>query len=55
MLYHLVLSRATVTRCRRLGLAVFAWTVNDTDALRRVADLGVDGVIGDDPELLRAA
>ncbi len=55
MLHHLVLSRATLTRCRRLGLAVFAWTVNDPDALRRVVDLGVDGVIGDDPELLRSA
>ena len=55
MLHHLVISRATVARCRALGLAVFAWTVNDTDALRRVAALGVDGVIGDDPAVLRTA
>ncbi len=53
LLHHLVLSRATVARCRTLGLAVFAWTVNDSDALGRVAALGVDGVIGDDPGLLR--
>jgi len=53
MLHHLVLSRAAVARCRSLGLAVFAWTVNDSDALGRVTALGVDGVIGDDPALLR--
>lgn len=53
MLHHLVLSRATVARCRSLGLAVFTWTVNDSDALGRVAALGVDGVIADDPGLFR--
>lgn len=53
MLHHLVLSRSTVARCRSLGLAVFAWTVNDAQALGRVVALGVDGVIGDDPALLR--
>lgn len=53
MLHHLVLSRAAMVRCRRLGLAVFAWTVNDSDALRRMVELGVDGVIGDDPGLLQ--
>lgn len=55
MLHHLVLSRATVARCRALGLSVFAWTVNDGEALDRVARLGVDGVIGDDPRVLRDA
>jgi glycerophosphoryl diester phosphodiesterase len=55
MLHHLVLSRATVARCRSLGVGVFTWTVNDPDALRRVALLGVDGVIGDDPGLFRDA
>jgi len=27
--------------------------VNDSDALRRMVELGVDGVIGDDPGLLQ--
>ncbi|MGI8869693.1 MAG: glycerophosphodiester phosphodiesterase [Mycobacteriales bacterium] len=32
-----------------LGLRVHAWTVNDPDRIRRLAGLGVDAVITDDP------
>lgn len=40
---------------REAGLAVVAWTVNDEAEARRLVDLGVDALIGDDPALLRAA
>ncbi|HEX2505349.1 MAG TPA: glycerophosphodiester phosphodiesterase [Gaiellaceae bacterium] len=53
-LHHLVLSEAAVRRCHDLGLAVFAWTVNDADDLERVVALGVDGVVTDQPGLVRA-
>jgi glycerophosphoryl diester phosphodiesterase len=53
MLNHLVLSRAAVERCHRLGAAVFAWTVDDTAALERALAAGVDGVISNDPRLFR--
>jgi glycerophosphoryl diester phosphodiesterase len=52
-LHHLVVSAATVRRCREHGLAVYAWTVNDRPALDRVLALGVDGVVTDDPRLVR--
>ena len=55
MLHHHVLSRAAVARCRRLGVPVFAWTVNDAASLRRAVALGVDGVITDDPGIFRKA
>lgn len=51
MLHYAVLSRAAVGRCHETGAGVWAWTVNDADELRRVVDLGVDGVISDDPRL----
>jgi glycerophosphoryl diester phosphodiesterase len=51
MLHYAVLSRAAVGRCHERGAGVWAWTVNDADELRRVVDLGVDGVISDDPRL----
>ena len=47
-----VVTRATVERCHELGVAVFAWTVNDRSIARRLDELGVDGVITDDPRIL---
>jgi glycerophosphoryl diester phosphodiesterase len=36
-------------------MEVFAWTVNDTDAARRVASLGVDGIITNVPDVVQRA
>jgi glycerophosphoryl diester phosphodiesterase len=51
MLHHSVVSRAAVERAHACGAAVFAWTVDDEAALRRVVDAGVDGVITNDPRI----
>ena len=51
-LNHGVVTRSTVERCQELGVAVFAWTVNSRDVVERLDELGVDGVITDDPRLL---
>ncbi|MCM0673968.1 hypothetical protein NCC78_04510 [Micromonospora phytophila] len=37
---------------RRYGLTVVAYTVNDAAVMRRVIDLGVDGIVTDDPDPL---
>jgi glycerophosphoryl diester phosphodiesterase len=34
---------------RRRGASVYAWTVNDSASAQRLARLGVDGIITDDP------
>jgi glycerophosphoryl diester phosphodiesterase len=44
-----VVTREAVRRCHELGIAVFVWTVNRADVVRRLDALGVDGVITDDP------
>jgi glycerophosphoryl diester phosphodiesterase len=50
------LSMATssfIARARSAGLQVHAWTVNDQPTMARLLDLGVDGIMTDQTELLR--
>lgn len=42
-----------VAAVHRVGAEVIAWTVNDTETARALAELGVDGLCGDFPEKLR--
>jgi glycerophosphoryl diester phosphodiesterase len=37
---------------QRAGLRIFVWTVNDPQAMRRLAAWGVDGIISDETELM---
>ena len=46
---------AFVDRCRRLGLAINTWTVDDLDRVVALAGLGVDGVITNTPGAARTA
>jgi glycerophosphoryl diester phosphodiesterase len=41
-----------VAGLHRQGLAVVPYTINDAATMQRVIDLGVDGIISDDPDLL---
>jgi glycerophosphoryl diester phosphodiesterase len=37
------------------GFVVWCWTVNDADTARRLTGWGIDGLLGDNPDLLRRA
>lgn len=43
-----------VARCRAAGLKVIAWTVNTPEDLAKVRELGLDGVVTDEPAIRQA-
>jgi len=51
MLHWQVVTPGVVERCHAVDVPVFAWTVLDAGEVRRLDDLGVDGVIVDDPRI----
>lgn len=49
-----MVTRELVEEAHRAGLHVVTWTVNDADKMRAVIDMGVDGIMTDLPDRLRA-
>ena len=52
--YHREVDAASIQDAHERGLAVKVWTVNDEDRMNQLIDLGVDGIITDYPDRLRA-
>ena len=46
--------RRSIAEAHKLGLKVVVWTVNSPEDMARLIDLGVDGIISDRPDVLRA-
>ena len=46
-------TRRGVAKARALGLATTVYTVNEPARMRELAELGVDGIFSDRPDLLR--
>jgi glycerophosphoryl diester phosphodiesterase len=44
----------SIDEAHQLGLPVIVWTVNEPQDMARLIDLGVDGIISDRPDVLRA-
>jgi glycerophosphoryl diester phosphodiesterase len=51
VLHYAVVSGAVVRSCHSAGAQVLAWTVDDPALCGRLAALGVDGVITNDPKI----
>jgi glycerophosphoryl diester phosphodiesterase len=41
---------ATVEQCHKMGMKIIPWTVNDTEQMKKLMLLGVDGIITDYPD-----
>ena len=48
-----VIDPAFISHAHGLGLKVHVWTINDEAEMNRLLDLGVDGIMSDDAELLK--
>jgi len=48
-----LVDRHFVRTASRCGVEVHVWTVNDTQRMHELLDLGVSGIITDRPDLLR--
>jgi glycerophosphoryl diester phosphodiesterase len=51
---HYLISHHLIKKVRAHGLRLHAWTVNELDDMKRMIDLGVDGIITDYPGRLMA-
>ncbi|HKG35502.1 MAG TPA: glycerophosphodiester phosphodiesterase [Solirubrobacterales bacterium] len=49
--FHPVITRRLVATTRSAGVELIAWTVDDLPTMRRLVDLGVDGICTNDPRL----
>ncbi len=52
--YHLEVDARSVSEAQALGLQVIVWTVNEKVRMRELIAMGVDGIITDYPDRLRA-
>lgn len=52
--HHEALTPDLVKEAQALGLKVLAWTVNEPVLMAKLLEMGVDGIVTDRPDLLRA-
>ena len=48
-----LVTEGSVARAHELGLHVHVWTIDEADEMRRLLDLGVDGIMTDRPQVLK--
>ena len=54
MLHWQVVSKPVVERCHSVGAPVLAWTLTSREQVQALDELGVDGVIADDPRIFQS-
>jgi glycerophosphoryl diester phosphodiesterase len=49
--YHPLVSTKLARICSHAGVELIAWTVDDEDRMRKLKEMGVDGLVSNDPRL----
>jgi glycerophosphoryl diester phosphodiesterase len=52
-LFHALATRRLVETTRELGIELICWTVDEAEHVERLEAMGVDGIVTNDPRLLR--
>ena len=47
-----VCTKDFVTKCHQDNIKVNVWTINDEQTMRKLIDIGVDGIMSDNAQLL---
>lgn len=55
MAFHSIVTQRLVDTVHRLGGELYSWTVDDAPTIERLARLGVDGIVSNDPRLFDVA
>ena len=53
--YDATVTAELVSACHEAGLLVNVWTVDDPARIRELADIGVDGIVTNVPDVARHA
>lgn len=48
---HTLVTAQLIKECHALGMKVIPWTINTRERLKELKDMGIDGVISDDPRI----
>lgn len=55
MAFHSLISQRLVRSVHDAGGELYAWTVDDADTIDRLVEMGVDGIVSNDPRLFNDA
>jgi glycerophosphoryl diester phosphodiesterase len=53
--FHPIITPRLVAAARKVDVELIAWTVDDADRMRELLDMGVDGIVSNDPRLFEVA
>jgi glycerophosphoryl diester phosphodiesterase len=54
-LYHPLITPRAIDAARQVGVELIAWTVDDSERIRQLIEMGVDGICTNDPRLFELA
>lgn len=52
-IFYPFVTRRTVKKMHKMGKKIFVWTVNKRRTVRRLKRIGVDGIIGNKPDMIK--